>query len=289
MLKSLATFCIGSLLSTLPVFARDAHITVSAAISLKPALLALQPAYEKQSGDSLSFNFASSGVLMGQIKAGAPVDVFISAADKQMDELSSAGLIDKNTRKVIAQNQLVLIAPAGAPHPPASLANLANPAVKRIAIGQPSTVPAGAYAMQTLKNKGLDATLKPKLILATNVRQVLDYVVRGEVDAGLVYATDAKDAGAKVKVIEAIDDSAHEPIVYPGAVIKDSANAPAGKRFMDYLISPQGEKSLAVFGFAPAAEKPSTAPAQATETADEARGDQPPVGPSTLPLTVPAP
>jgi molybdate transport system substrate-binding protein len=279
MFKSLALFCVASILSACPAAGRGATVTVSAAISLKPALLALQPACEKATGDTLSFNFASSGALMGQIKAGAPVDVFISAADKQMDELSTADLIDKATRKVVAGNRLVLIAPAVATHPPASLAGLADPRVKRIALGQPSTVPAGVYAMQTLKSKGLDATLKPKLIQGINVRQVLDYVVRGEVDAGLVYATDARDAGAKVKVIETIDDSAHDPIIYPGAVINGSTNAAAGKRFLDYLTSPEGKRSLVAFGFTSA--KAISALDSSASTA--------PVTPATSPSKVPSP
>jgi molybdate transport system substrate-binding protein len=243
-------------------FAADQTISVSAAISLKPVLLGMKEDFEKSSDAKVTFNFGASGALAGQIKAGAPVDVFISAAQKQVDDLDKAGLLDDATVGVVARNRLVLIVPAKAQAGPKSLDDLRDAKVGKVAIGQPKTVPAGDYASQVLAKKGLTEALADKLVLGTNVRQVLDYVIRGEVDAGLVYTTDAIDAGDAVRVVETVDASLHQPIVYPCVVVKGTAHPKEAAAFLEYMKGEKGQAVLAVHGFEPGRSAPTTVPAK---------------------------
>lgn len=236
--------------------AKAEDITVSAAISLKDALTDIQKPYETASADRLQFIFGASGQLLAQIKNGAPVAVFISAADKQVDDLLKAGLADRASRRVIAGNSLVLIVPAEAKSPVSGFKDLANPSVQRIAIGEPKTVPAGAYAMQVLEHLRLTGPLGDRLVYGSNVRQVLDYVERGEVSAGLVYSTDAREAGTKVRVVATADPASHEPIEYPAVIVSTSNKREAAKRFLDYLRTDKARTVLRSCGFAsPAGEK----------------------------------
>src|SRR5687768_7936223 len=131
--------------------ARGENVTVSAAVSLKEPLTTIASAYERDHRDKAELNFGASGHLLAQIREGAPVDVFIAASDEQMDQAESLKLIDPATRRVIAGNTLVLIVPIDSPLKPASFADLARPEMKRLAIGQPNTVPAGEYASQVLR------------------------------------------------------------------------------------------------------------------------------------------
>src|SRR5271154_833687 len=181
-------------------------ITVSAAISLKDALDELGPIFQVQqhrknggNGTAVTYNYGGSGTLARQIEQGAPVDVFFSAAEKQMDELASQNLIDVDTRHDLVGNALVLIAPAQATTPH-SFQDLTNPAVKNIALGETSTVPAGMYAQQTLEHLGLFAAVQKKVVYAKDVRAVLTYVETGNADAGMVYQTDA-NTSKKIRVI----------------------------------------------------------------------------------------
>ena len=228
---------------------RAATLTVSAAISMKDGLTDAGQQFEQTTGDHLTFNFLASGPLMKQIEEGAPVDIFFSAAHKQMDQLKSENLIDDSTQRIVARGELVLIVPADAKDPPTSFAELNSPKCKRIAIGEPKSVPAGDYAMQTLKSLNLADVLAPRLQTAANVRQVLDYVERGEVDAGLVYRTDALSSGGKVRIVAVADESTHQPIEYPGAVIKSSKEHEEAQKFLEFLSSTQGEDVLARHGF----------------------------------------
>jgi molybdate transport system substrate-binding protein len=229
---------------------RGGTIRVSAAISLKDALTEIAAEYQKETGEQVRLNFSASGHLMAQIKAGAPTDLFISAAPEQVDELIAANLADGKSRRVIAANALVLIAPADAAAPPKGLADLADPRHKRIAIGDPRTVPAGQYAMQMLTALKLTDALKGRLIHAASVRQVLDYVERGEVSAGLVYSTDALLSGGKVKVIARAEASTHDPIIYPAVLVSSEKRQPA-KRFLAYLTSEDAQRIFEQKGFAP--------------------------------------
>jgi molybdate transport system substrate-binding protein len=225
------------------------NIRVAAAISLKEAAVEIARDYENDTGEHVEFAFGASGQLSAQIRSGAPVDLFISAADVQMDQLDKAGLIDNATRQDVAGNRLVLVVPADESHPPACFKDLAAENVKRVAIGEPKTVPAGHYAQQVLKKLNLDRVLKDKVVFGANVRQVLDYVERGEVDAGIVYATDAKEAGDKVKVVAIADESAHDPIRYPAAVVTTGERPSAARRFLAYLKTEPARKVFKSRGF----------------------------------------
>jgi len=240
------------------------EIKVSVAVSLKEAVTEIAHNYKSAGGDDVVFTFGSSGQLATQIKDGAPVDAFISAANKQVDDLVKADLADPTTRRVVAGNTLVLIIPANATGAsPSAIADLADAKFKKIAIGDPKTVPAGDYAMQTLMALKLADKVSDRLIYGTNVRQVLAYVEDGDVAAGLVYATDAKESGDKVKVVATADEKTHEPIVYPAVVIKGSKKKDATVKFLDYLKSDNSQKVLLDKGFVtnvPAST--STAPAK---------------------------
>lgn len=245
--------------------ASAATIRAGVAVSLKEAMEEVAKGYESKTGDRVEFAFGSSGQVMAQIKGGAPVDLFISAADKQVDELIAAGLADADTRRVVAGNTLVLIVPRDSKDAIDSFDALGKVAVKRLAIGEPKTVPAGQYAQQVLKKLRLTAALSGRVVYGANVRQALDYVIRGEVTAGVVYATDAKQAGAdKVNVVAEAPKGSHDPIVYPAVVVKKSRQADAAKRFLDHLASDDARQVLKKHGFTeprptatqPAADKP---------------------------------
>ena len=224
-------------------------ITISAAISLKDALTAIAKTFESESADKVEFNFGASGPLAAQIQQGAPVDAFISAANKQVDNLIKSGKADPTTRRVIVLNTLVLIVPTAAKNPPQSFADLTADRVGKIALGQPKTVPAGQYAMETLQNLKLADALSAKIVYGANVRQVLDYVVRNEVDAGMVYATDAKVAGDTVKVVATAPDSSHEPIEYPAVILTTATHQSAAMRFLTFLQSDPAKSIFISQGF----------------------------------------
>jgi molybdate transport system substrate-binding protein len=224
-------------------------ITVSAAISLKESLSDIRKAYEAASGDQVVFNLDASGKLAAQIQQGAPVDLFISADDEQMDKLAKSGRIDATTRRIIVDNTLVLIVSPKEKEAPKSFADLATDRGRKIAIGEPKTVPAGRYAMQTLKSLDLDRAVASRLVLGESVRAVLSYVERDEVSAGIVYGTDAVQAGDAVKVIAMAEASSHDPIEYPAAIVTGSAHAAAAKRFLEYLSSEPAKKVFAARGF----------------------------------------
>jgi molybdate transport system substrate-binding protein len=231
-----------------PAVAED--IRVAAAISLKEAISQAAKAYEADTGRHVELTFGSSGQLAAQIKSGAPIDAFVSAANKQVDDLEKAGLVDAKSRRVIAGNELVLIVPANSTLTLSSLKSLADDGVKKLAIGEPRTVPAGQYAQRVLAKLDVERKLAGRLVYGSNVRQVLDYVERGEVTAGIVYATDAKEAGAdKVKVVATADPATHEAIEYPAVVVKDSKHADAAAAFLDHLKSDRAGKIFQDKGF----------------------------------------
>lgn len=225
-------------------------ITVSAAVSLKDAFTEIGEIFREKTGKAIHFNFGASGVLQQQIENGAPVDVFASAGEKQMDALAEKQLIEPGTRSDFALNSLVLIVPQHSNVPIASFADLALPAVKRLAVGNPKTVPAGQYSNEALAKMGLTDKVASKLILAENVRQVLEYVIRGEVDGGIVYSTDAKQADGKVNVVATADEDTHSPIAYPIAIVNEGSKKAAARQFIDLVLSAEGKRILADHGFA---------------------------------------
>ena len=251
------------LLACLSGSARGESLTVSAAVSMKDALEEVALAYGKRSGAEVKLNFGSSGQIMTQIARGAPVDVFVSAADEQMDQLEREKLIDPRSRVAVAGNRLVLVVPRDLPGgfagAPTSFEALAEKRIKRISIGHPDTVPAGKYAMQVLEKLGLSDIVRPRLVYGANVRQALSYVERGEVEAGIVYRTDTR-AAKDVHVIATADASWHEPIRYPAAVVSASKHREAAERFVVFLCGDEAQQILTRHGFTSAS--PSTQPAR---------------------------
>ena len=222
-------------------------LTISAAASLQDALAEVESAF--QAGHAtVDFrnNFGSSGTLAREIEQGAPVDVFLSAASKPMNDLEAKGLIAGGTRQNLLRNSLVLIAPLDSKLQ--GFAGLGDGATRLIAVGDPASVPAGQYAQQTLTALRLNDQIKGKLVLGKDVRQVLTYVETGNADAGLVYATDAQTSG-RVRAVAVAPESSHDPIVYPAAVVKTSGNQESASRFVEFLDSPEARAIFTKRGF----------------------------------------
>jgi molybdate transport system substrate-binding protein len=225
------------------------EILVSAAISLKNAFEEIGTIYEKQTGVRVRFNLGASGLLQKQIEAGAPVDIFASAGEKQMDELQTRGLIEPNTRHPFARNVLALVVPEDSKIPLHAFKDLGRPEISKIAIGNPKTVPAGEYAQEALCNMKLWDTLQSRFVLAENARQVLDYVSRGEVEAGIVYASDISAAHGKAILAAYAPKETYRPIIYPIAAMKGAADADYARRFINLTLSKTGQSILAKYGF----------------------------------------
>ncbi|HEY6510877.1 MAG TPA: molybdate ABC transporter substrate-binding protein, partial [Burkholderiaceae bacterium] len=198
-------------------------------------------------GTKVLYNFGASGALLQQIAKGAPVDVFASADQETMDQAQSKGLVKAEQRRNFVSNTLVVIVPGTAANTPKAVAELTQAAYQRIAIGLPASVPVGRYTKGVLEAGGHWAAIEPKMIGANNVRQVLDYVARAEVDAGFVYATDAALMPDKVKVALTVPTTA--PILYPVAPLPAGPNAAMGQRFVDFLQSAPVQGVLARYGF----------------------------------------
>jgi molybdate transport system substrate-binding protein len=232
------------------VSALAAELTVSAAVSLGPALRDVARLFEaSRTGVTVRVNLGASGALLQQIAKGAPVDVFVSADEPTMDQAAAQRLIDTASRRTISHNRMVLVLPASAvAAAPRALADLAQPAWQRIAIGQPASVPAGRYARQALEAAGHWSTLEPKLVYAQNVRQALDYVARGEADAGFVYATDVALVSAKVRVAFEVPTPA--PIRCPAAAVAAAAEPALARAFVAFLAAPAAQAVFVRHGFA---------------------------------------
>ena len=227
------------------------NLTISAAASLKDALAETETAYKQSHGNvEFSNNLGSSGTLATQIDQGAPVDVFLSAAVKPMDELEAKQLIVAGTRRNLLRNSLVLIAPLDSKL--RDFQGLTDTSIRLIALGDPASVPAGQYGRQTLTALHLLDKLNSKFVFAKDVRQVLTYVETGNADAGLVYATDTQASG-KVRVVATAPESSHDPIVYPAAVVKGTQNEDTARKFLDYLSSPVARAIFVRHGFTIAA------------------------------------
>jgi molybdate transport system substrate-binding protein len=249
-MRVLAVILAGVLLA--PRGAGAQEMTLSVAVSLKEATEEIGRAFmAARPGVTLHYNFGASGDLQKQIEAGAPVDVFLSAGQRQMDELEKLHLIVAPTRRVLARNVLVVVKPVDSRLDIAKAADLLERGVERIAIGNPRSVPAGQYAEESLRALGLWERLQPKLVFAANVRQVLDYVARGEVDVGFVYATDAATRARGTREAFRPPDDTYRPVVYPGAVVSASRHGTLGRAFLDALSGAQGQTVLARFGFQP--------------------------------------
>lgn len=229
--------------------AQPVELNISAAVSLKDALTEIQTKYqEKAPNVHLVYNMGSSGAMQKQIEQGAPADIFISAATKEMDELDAKNLVNKATRKNLVGNKLVLIVPKDSNLKITTFEELTQDSIKKIAIGEPNSVPAGQYAQQTLQKLGLWDKVKDKLVFTKDVRTVLTYVEAGNIDAGVVYYTDALSSN-KVKAVATAEENLHDPIIYPIAILSGTKNQKAAEDFLAYLLSPDGKEIFEKYGF----------------------------------------
>ncbi|MDF9842387.1 MULTISPECIES: molybdate ABC transporter substrate-binding protein [unclassified Paenibacillus] len=227
--------------------AKKTEIIVSAAASLQDSLDKIAVQYEKQHPDiDLVFNYGASGTLQKQIEQGAPADLFFSAGDKQMKALVDGGLISEN--KQLLKNQLVLVVPVSSQTKITSITQLTDKAFKKVAVGQPESVPAGQYAQQSLTAKKVWDTLQSKLVFAKDVRQVLSYVETGNADAGFVYKTDALTS-AKVKIALTVGAHVHKAINYPVGIVKESDHQAEARAFYNYVQTKAAGSIFTSYGF----------------------------------------
>jgi molybdate transport system substrate-binding protein len=218
------------------------NLLVSAAASLQPSLQNITTI----ASATITYNFGASGALQQQIEQGAPVDVFISAGVKQMDALESKGLLSFKAN--LLTNRLALITPKDSQIKLSNFSQLLNPNIKRIAIAEPRIVPVGKYATEVLQNLGILEKLQPKFVLGNNVRFVLAAVESGDVDAGIVYVTDAKSS-EKVVISAIADPKLHSPIIYPIGILKSSKNPEAAKQYVQFLQSVKAQAIFKNYGF----------------------------------------
>jgi molybdate transport system substrate-binding protein len=228
------------------------ELMLSVAISMKEAVDEVGRRFvSTRPGLLLRYNVGGSGELQKQIEAGAPIDVFVSAAVRQMDELERAGLVVAGSRRLFARNVLVVVKPADSRLDLARPGDLLDARVGRVVIGNPRTVPAGQYAEESLRALGLWERLAPRLVFAENVRQALEYVARGEVDAGFVYATDLGARAGRVREAFRPPEDTYRPIVYPAAVVAGSRQRARAAAFVDLLAGAEGRAILTKHGFQP--------------------------------------
>jgi molybdate transport system substrate-binding protein len=237
-----------ALLATLSLSAHAADLTVSAAASLTNAFKELGPVFEAANpGTSVVFNFAASDALLAQIAKGAPADVFASADQEAMDKAEAQKVLVPGSRRNFVSNSLVMITPSDSTLGLKGPADLQKPEVKRVAIGNPASVPVGRYTRGSLEAAKLWGAIEPKAVMAQSVRQALDYVARGEVEAGFVYATDAAIMKDKVKVAATIPTET--PVTYPIAAVAGSPQPEAARRFLEFVATPAAQTVLARYGF----------------------------------------
>lgn len=223
-------------------------LMVSAAVSLTDALYEIQTLYEEEHNVKLTYNLEGSGSLAQKIQNGAPVDVFISASQDWMDTLEEGSLIDASTREDITGNKLVLITGKDSNINYTSINELKADEITQLSIGNPESVPAGKYAEQVLKNLNLLDELESKIVIGKDVRQVLTYVETGNVDLGFVYESDALSSD-EIKVLATAEDGTHDPVIYPGAVLKDTKHEKEAADFLTFMASDVAQEILVKHGF----------------------------------------
>ncbi len=203
---------------------------------------------EKYPGVKVTPTYASSGDLQTQIENGLETDVFMSAANKQMDALVEEDIIDNDTNLQFLENKVVLIVPADSDSNITSFEDLKD-VEGNIAIGDPESVPAGQYAQQVLNNTGIWDDVESKLSLGTDVTAVLNQVAQGSAECGIVYATDAKSTDDVKVICNASEDSLDTPVIYPIASLKNSTDSDATKAFMDFLQTQEAKDVFVDYGF----------------------------------------
>ena len=248
---SLMLFCMGCVSgqTTDTPGTQNVELTVAAAASLTEVSKELAKAYEDAAPNTkLTFTYGASGALQTQIEQGAPVDIFLSAAQKQMDALEEQGMLLEGSRINLLENKVVLIAPADSAKDIREFEDAATDTVGKIAIGDPASVPAGEYAKKAFSSLGVWDAVNAKANLGTDVRQVLTWVGNGDVDAGVVYSTDAKTT-EKVKVVAEAPEGSVDKIIYPSAGLSRTQHADAAKAFIQFLQSDAAQKCFEKYGF----------------------------------------
>lgn len=227
--------------SLFPLFPLKSEITVGSAISMSDVVTEISEAHSRETGTKIRHTFAGTNVIARQIEAGAPIDIFLSADTAHMDALVAKGLVEKESVRIIATNELVVIIPAD------SKLSLKSPrgllSLDRLAIADPTSVPAGIYAKRWLETEGVWARLAPKTIPLQNVRAALLAVETGNADAAIVYRTDALSS-RKVKSVFTVPEGKTGAIEYPAAVVAGSTRREDANRFLEFMAS---EKSAAIF------------------------------------------
>ena len=224
------------------------ELVIFGAMSLTDALTEISERFGEMRNVKVYCNFAGSSTLQRQIEKGAPADVFVSASPQQMEVLQQMGLIDEGSRRAILNNRLVLVAPVNSSLSITDVGLLAQDSIRRIAIGEPHSVPAGIYGREALTHLGVWTVVQPKLIPSADVRSTLAYVESGEVDLGIVYQTDAA-MSKKVRIIYPFPDSSHSPIVYPAALLRNTGHKVLAQAFLEYLQTAEVAAIFEKYGF----------------------------------------
>jgi len=225
------------------------ELILSAAASMQDVLEEIKQLYLQKYGDAnITFNFGSSGSLQHQIEQGAPIDIFISAAPLQMDSLAAKKLLLDETRQDLVKNQMVLVTPQDN-QSINDFSDLTKQSTGQIAMGEPSSVPAGKYAQEIFTSFDLIDSIKSKAVYGKDVRQVLNYVATGNIEAGIVYRTDTVNA-KRIKVVATAPSKTHSPVIYPIAVVKDSSHPEAAKQMLEFLFTYEAQEIFKKYGFA---------------------------------------
>jgi len=242
--------CLGLALATTGVAAAPGGpLRLSVAVSLRPALEEALELYRSENpGAEIELNGGASGVLVQQLRRGAPADALLAASSREIDLLCDEGLALAPTRRAVAANALVIVVRRGL-EPPAGVQALGAPRYRSIAVGNPKTAPLGRYTRQALAAAGLESELAPRLVYAENARQTVEYVGRAEVDAGIVYRTDAASYGDRLSLGPELPGGLHDPIVYEAVVLSGSHRRAETEALLAWLVSPRGREALERHGF----------------------------------------
>ena len=233
---------------------KQTELVISAAASMQQVLEEIRLLYNQRYPQAkIVFNFGSSGTLQYQIEQGAAVDIFISAAPQQMNRLAEKKLLVSKTRQNLVENQMVLVVPKD-DKAIARFADLTDRSVNKIALGEPNSVPAGQYAQEILTSLNIIDEVKAKAVYGKDVRQVFNYVATGNIDAGIVYRTDAIDAD-RVEIVDTAPPSAYSPVVYPVAIMKESKNIQAAEQMLQFLLSDEAQAIFQRNGFLPSSDR----------------------------------
>jgi molybdate transport system substrate-binding protein len=229
--------------------AQPRELFVSAAAGLKGAFTKIGELFDQKYNAKTSFNFAAAGVLQNQIEGGAPADVFASADPKNMNALVEKKLADASSVQTIAGNEIVLIIPAGSTAPITGFADLAKQEIKKVATGNPDSTPLGVATLKILPALNMEAAVKPKLVYSETVSQTLAWVAAGEVDAGIVWTSEAQTGGAKVKAVAIAEHSWYGTARFVIGTVSNSKSKDLAQDFIDFVVGPTGQAILQSYGF----------------------------------------